>query len=255
MSLSSSSRFLTKHGYLSLLIPPIFVYILATTLFELSLNTNGVEWTAAISAHIASQDVSTLSFDVIEMKVRYIWFTTVLLNFVICLYAASSCGIIIYRSHTDQRLITIIAIGSLLIVLGIVGLIYSAATRNAMFELIYHSSLSILQATGVYKKAFLTHVDVLLALTNTLAVIVPSIVLLAASSTLAPSPKQNRNDFTHLTTQMRHLKSALNAGSALLVSGILHMGAWLRWPAGLQNRQRSLKPFSQLRCSGEPHLH
>ena len=32
---------------------------------------------------------------------------------------------------------------------------------------------------------------------------------------------------------MRTLKEVLNAGSAILVSGVLHMGVWLRWPAAL----------------------
>jgi hypothetical protein len=32
---------------------------------------------------------------------------------------------------------------------------------------------------------------------------------------------------------MKRLKDVLTAASAILVSGILHMGAWLRWPAAL----------------------
>jgi len=117
--------------------------------------------------------------------------------------------------------------------LGIASLFYSATTRNAMFELIYNFSFATLQAIGFYKTAFLNHVDALLAMTNTLAVIIPCIVLLAASSTLAPSLERNHDHLAHLTTQMRHLKGVLNAGSAILVGGILHMSAWLHWPADL----------------------
>jgi hypothetical protein len=32
---------------------------------------------------------------------------------------------------------------------------------------------------------------------------------------------------------MGRLKEVLSAASAILVSGVLHMGAWLRWPAAL----------------------
>ena len=228
-----SSGFLSKHGYLLFLIPPIFVYVLAKILFELSLNSNLVELTAIIGSHIASQDINKLPFELAEMKPRYIWFSTTLVNLVVCIYTAVLCGIIIYRSHSRERLITITSIGVVLIIFGIVSLIYSAVTRNAMFELIYHFSFSTLQATGFYQTVFLNRVDALLALINILAVIVPSIVLLAASSTLAPSQDKRVDELTYLTTQMRHLKGVLNAASVLLVAGILHMSAWLRWPVGL----------------------
>jgi len=233
MTTSPLSTLLTKHGYLLLLFPPIFVYILATILFELSLNTNVTKLPATIGSHIASQDLNALSFKLIEMKARYIWFATTVVNLIVCLYAAVLGGTIIYRSHSGRRLITIKAIGGVLIMLGIISLTFSAMTRNAMFELIYNFSFSILQTTGFYTTTFLGRIDVLLALTNTLAVIVPCIVLLAASSTLAPSLEKDNDKLAHLTSQMRHLKGVLNAGSALLVGGILHMSAWLRWPAGL----------------------
>ena len=233
MTIPSSSTFLAKHGYLTLLLPPIFVYVLANILFELSVNSNTAEWPATLSAHIASQDFSALSFTLVELKVRYIWFATILINLVVCVYGASLSGIIIYRSHTKQRLITVTVVAIALILVGMASLIYSSVTGNALFNLIYHFSFSTLQATGIYSQTFLSHVDRLLDLTNTLAVIVPCIALLAGASTLAPSPRQNGNGLPHLITQMRHLKGVLNIGSALLVSGILHMSAWLRWPAGL----------------------
>ncbi|WP_454061182.1 hypothetical protein [Candidatus Nitrospira salsa] len=245
MPISSTSIFLTKHGYLLLLFPPIFVYLLATILFELSLNTNVTKLPTTIGSHIAAQDLNALSFQLIEMKTRYIWFATTAVNLVVCLYAAVLCGTIIYRSHSGRRLIMVKAIGGALIMLGILSLLYSAMSRNSMFELIYHFSFSTLQATGFYTTAFLGRIDVLLALANTLAVIVPCIVLLAASSTLAPSSEKDGDELKHLTTQMRHLKGVLNAGSALLVGGILHMSAWLRWPAGLL-----LDPTEQSALSG-----
>ncbi len=233
MATSSSPTFLSKHGYWLLLIPPIFVYALASVLFELSMHTKSVEWVTILSTHIASQDFSPITSKLIEMKLRYIWFTTVLVNLVVCLYAASLGGIIIYRSHTRKRLITVTIIGSALIIFGLVSLMISSATGNAMYRLIYYFSFSTLQATGLYSTAFLNHVDMLLLLINTLAIIVPCIVLLAASSTLAPSPKQNQGGLAYLTKQMQYLKGVLNVGSALLVGGILHMSAWIRWPTGL----------------------
>ena len=230
---SQSTTFLRKHGYLLLLIPPLSVYLLAVLLFDFSMTTNLVKLTSSIGAHIISQDISQLSFELIEMKPRYIWFTTTLINLVVCLYVAVLCSTIIYRSHEGQRLMTVTSIGCILIILGILSLVYSAMTQNAIFELIYNFSFSTLQATGLYEKPFLNRVETILLLVNTLAIIVPSILLLAFSSTLAPPPHQDTDRLTYLTSQMRHLKGVLNAGSALLIAGILHMSAWLRWPAGL----------------------
>ncbi len=232
---SSLSTLLKQHGYLLLIVPPLFVYLVAGILFDLSFTTHITKLPSTIGAHIASQDISQLTFNLLEMKARYIWFATTVINLIVCLYAAVLCGTIIYRSHTGRRLITVKIIGSLLILLGIFSLTYSAMARNAMFELIYNFSFSTLKATGFYTADFLSRIDILLAISNSLAVIVPCIVLLAASSTLAPSQEKDGDELAHLTSQMRHLKGILNAVSALLVSGILQMSAWLRWPSGLLN--------------------
>ncbi len=230
---TSSSTLLQKHGYWLLLIPPIFVYVLANSLFELSVNPNSAKWTALLTTHIASQDFSPLAFQLIELKARYIWVTTILINLVVCLYAVSIGIVVIYRSHSSKRLITVTLIAGVLISIGLISLQHGSATHNAMYTLIYHFSFSTLELSGLYHKDFLEQVEALLLITNILAIIVPSLSLLAASSTLAPSPKQNEDSLTHLTTKMRHLKGVLNAGSALLVAGILHMNAWLRWPTEL----------------------
>lgn len=230
---TSSSTLLTKYGYWSLLIPPLFVYILASSLFELSVNPSSARWPALLTTHIASQDFSSLSFKLIELKARYIWVTTILINLFACFYAASIGVIIIYRSHSFKRLIAATVMGGILIIIGLISLEHGSTTHNAMYTLIYHFSFSTLELTGLYHKDFLEQIELLLLITNILGIIVPSIVLLAASSTLAPSPKQNGDGLAHLTSQMNHIKGVLNAGSALLVGGILHMNAWLRWPTEL----------------------
>ena len=228
-----SPTFLTKHGFLLLIFPPIFVYIIATSLFELSATKNVLDLPSKIGALIASQDLTALTFKLTEMKVRYIWFATTVVNLIICLYAATLCSTIIYRSHSAQRLVLVKAIGMVLIIAGIGSLIYSAITKNTLFHLIYHFSFHTLQDTKFYGATFLGRIDTLLLLSNALAVIVPCLVLLAASSTLAPPINPSQDPLTHLTAQMRHLKGVLNAGSALLVGGVFNMHAWLRWPTGL----------------------
>ena len=78
-----------------------------------------------------------------------------------------------------------------------------------MFQLIYHFSFHSLQDTKFYEATFLGHVRTLLVLSNALAVIVPCLVLLAASSTLASPTNTSQDYLSHLTTQMRHLKGGI----------------------------------------------
>ncbi len=230
---TSSPTFLTKHGYLLFLLPTLFVYFLATILFEVSFTKDILKLPSTVGAHIASQDTSQLSFKLMELKARYIWFTTTVVTLVVYLYSTIICSTIIYRSHRGKRLLIVKGVGIVLVIAGIGGLAYSAMSHNAVYQLIYHFSFHALQDTNIYKPDFLHSVDTLLAILNALAVLVPCTVLLAAVSTVAPSLDHTHNPRTFLTTQMRHLKGVLNAGSALLVVGILNMSAWLRWPVGL----------------------
>ena len=113
------STYLTKHGYLLLIFPPIFVYVVATFLFELSSTKNLLDLPNKIGALIVSQDLTELTFRLTEVKVRYIWFATTVVNLIICLYAATLCSTIIYRSHSVKRLAMVKAIGIVLILAGI----------------------------------------------------------------------------------------------------------------------------------------
>ncbi|HEX5544008.1 MAG TPA: hypothetical protein VFX10_00860, partial [Nitrospira sp.] len=68
---------------------------------------------------------------------------------------------------------------------------------------------------------------------NVQAMVVPVVALLAACSTLASPVTGVQPDPAFWSLQMRRLKEVLSAASAILVAGVLHMGAWLRWPAAL----------------------
>lgn len=66
-----------------------------------------------------------------------------------------------------------------------------------------------------------------------MAVLAPIIAVLAVCSVVAPSGNSETYGPELLVRRMRQLNEVLYGGSAILVTGILHMGAWLRWPASL----------------------
>ena len=100
-----------------------------------------------------------------------------------------------------------------------------------------------LQASGRFDAGFLGHVHAVVSLINALAVIAPIVAVLAACSSVAPPGQGQRLDVHYVATRMRHLREVLNAGSALLVTGILHMDAWLRWPASLVSDRDVQEPI------------
>ena len=226
------------------MIPPIGVYLIANVLFEYSVKHDFADLTTSIGSLLSNQNSDGLSLTLSEMRARYTWLSTILLNLVVCIYAAGLFGTTIYQSHKGKRLLTIVSIGILLIVMGIVGLLIGAVTQNALYQMVYKFSFSTLQASGLYQSQFLSNMGTILFITNILAIITPNMAILAFCSTVAPSLETHGDELTHLATKMRQLKGVLNAGSALLVSGILHMNAWLRWPGGILLDQATQTHFS-----------
>ncbi|MBD0305186.1 MAG: hypothetical protein ICV76_01355 [Nitrospiraceae bacterium] len=110
-------------------------------------------------------------------------------------------------------------------------MVQSAATQNVLYRAVFGFTFLTLQSSGRFSQAFLERVHTIIVIMNVLAVIVPVMAVLAACSVLAPSADGRHPSLEDLAARMRTLKEVLNAGSAILVSGVLHMGVWLRWPA------------------------
>ena len=168
-----------------------------------------------------------------EAYARYVWLSSVLLELFASCYVSVYCGLIIHRCHTRQRLRIVVLAGLAFCAIGIIFLLYSSVTINALNKVVFAFTYQALVESGRYGPMFLMNVNGVVSIINGLAIIAPAIAILAACSTLAPPADSRVQDLQYLTEQMQHLKEVLNAGSALLVAGILHMGAWLRWPAAL----------------------
>lgn len=168
---------------------------------------------------------ANLSEVLIEVRARYIWLVSVLLNTVVPLGAALVCGQIVYRVHGRGRLWGVVAIGVVLCLGAVAVLLESIATQGVLYRSVFGFTYLAPEASKRFTPAFLSYVHSLVSLMNGMAVTVPVIAVLAASSTLAPPPDKRPDDLGYLTQQMRSLKGVLYAGSAILVTGILHMGS------------------------------
>jgi hypothetical protein len=166
------------------------------------------------------------------VKARYIWLSTVLLNLVMSCYVSLNCGIILYRNPSRGRLFILGGVGA---ALSIVGVIFLAglSEENVLYRAVYGFTYQSLARSGYIQDGLLRFTHLAISAINVLAVVAPVIAVLAACSIIAP-PADSRSitpDF--LVRRMRQLNEVLYGGSAILVTGILHMGAWLRWPASL----------------------
>ncbi|MGH7257247.1 MAG: hypothetical protein ACREIM_02645 [Nitrospiraceae bacterium] len=240
--------FLSRHGYLFLALPGFLVLSLAIVLFESSANMDVHEFKQILASLMqpdqsgsselvlsdsnTTRKISRSRMVLTEIKARYIWLSTVVLNLIIPLYVGFTCGLIIYRAHPRRRLFVVCGVGLMLCLTGIT-LLATQNEHHVLYRAVYGFAYLTLTQSGIIDGHLLQSARWIVSLINILAAVVPVFAVLAVCSILAPPPKPQQVDPHFLATQMRQLNEVLYGGSAILVSGILHMGAWLRWPASL----------------------
>lgn len=229
----------SDYRFLLLMIPSLFILFLAISLFEFGSNITVENFHTLTHrlmqpASVASTKPLDPSQFLVELKSRYIWLTTVVVALVAGLYALVSCGVIIYQAHPRPRLIVVIALGIFLASLGL-AFIWALDETHALYRAVFGFSYDNLRQAGRQRVSedLLRYAMVVVSIINVQAMVVPIVTLLAACSTLASPVSGVQPDPAFWSLQMRRLKEVLSAASAILVSGVLHMGAWLRWPAAL----------------------
>ena len=229
----------SDYRFLLLIIPPVFILLLAIGLFEFSSNItvddfHGLTKRLMHPTSEASEQSFNATHFLVEVKSRYIWLTTVVVALVAGIYAFILCAMIIYQCHPRHRLLVVTAIG-MVFALGGVVFIWALDETHTLYRAVFGFSYDNLRQAGAQRisEHLLRYVMVVVSVVNVQALIVPVVALLAACSTLAPTISGQPPDPKFYASQMKRLKEVLTAASAILVSGILHMGAWLRWPAAL----------------------
>ncbi|UVT15661.1 MAG: hypothetical protein H8K04_17945 [Nitrospira sp.] len=231
----------SDYGFLLLIIPPVCILLLSTSLFEFSSNItvdNFHNLTSGLMHPTAapSEQVFNPTHFLVEVKSRYIWLTTVVVALVAGVYALILCGLIIYQSHPRPRLLVITGIGIVFASIGVV-FIWALDERHALYRAVFSFSYDNLRQAGPHRisEDLLRYIMAVVSTVNVQAMVVPVVALLAACSTLAPPRTGKQLNPEFCASQMKRLKEVLTAASAILVAGVLHMGAWLRWPAALMS--------------------
>jgi len=229
----NTSSELTLQSYLLALLPPLLVLGLAQCLFEVASDPPMTGVSTALKRLTHQNNALTDLWILEEARGRYAWLAMVLLSFVAFMYGAMAGINIILRSHFRDRLPLLISMGTILIGMGVLWLWYQMYFEAAMYRLIYGFTFRTFSQSNLFDPQFLVKVKFILLILNTFAVIVPAIIVLAASSVLAIPTEEWRPSLPIIASHMNQLRTILNLGSLVLVGGILHMHAWLQWPAAL----------------------
>jgi len=227
--MGNQKRLTTLHPMLFIL-PPLLVYFFASFLFELSVDpANPI--IPKILKVVKIEAAADLKYALIELKARYLWLSSALLNTVIPI-SAIIFSIATIRSYVKgSKLVWTVIIVSLLCIGNLSYLLYSAKIRNALYNLIYGFTYDMLTESTLFSRVFLWRVYEIISSVNILAAITPMFLLLAISGTLGPVPLHE--DPFHLALRLKRLKELVNVASLFLVFGMLHMNMWLSWSASL----------------------
>jgi hypothetical protein len=217
---------------LRFLLPPLLVYLFASFLFELSVDP-AISILQKLLAVVKVEGASDLQHLLTELKARYVWLASALLNIVIPVLSIIVSIMTIRVYVKGWKLAWTVIIGTLICVGNLGYVLYSAIAQNALYELIFGFTYKMLMRSEMFSDVFLLHVYIIILIINVLASITPIFLLLAVCATLHLPAGPGKVDPTQLALRMRRLKEVINIASAFLVFGILHMSMWLNWTASL----------------------
>ena len=228
----SEPKLLARHGHLLLMMPPLMVVCLAQGLFDRTFVD--AKLVDSVS-HLISAEFENFNQQIVrEGRARYVWLTTVVLTLVASVFAISYCGLIIIRAYGRQRrrvdLFLIIGLCAAGVACSAFSVVTGGASMKQVFDLTFRA---LEQSNELIAESFLRDIGLVLMIINALAFFAPFVAVFAGCCCLAPAPEGRRGDPVYVAERMKDLRGFLNAGSALLVAGILHMAAWLHWPASM----------------------
>ena len=154
--------FLEQYGYLFVLLIPYGIMSLSLILFEsISVETIG-HLKSALAGEFPITDRLPIEGNTLlsEIRARYFWLASALLNIGIPLYVSIIGAIIISQCHRNRRLwfIWILTVVLCLLNLGI--LKYTAESQGAMYRLIYGATTWSLANSGRFSKELLDSVEI-----------------------------------------------------------------------------------------------
>jgi len=215
--------------YLAFAALPISIYVLAMVIFEQgNFGSMALESKLAAIAQ-ATEDYSSLVLFA-EGRLRVLWLSSVLIYYILAIAVIVTCTLTLQRLLSPKGFRQALILWAALSCVELGHLVYAAGGDKALGA-IFRFTFESLQSSRLYKPLELAHIRNMVHIVNLLSAIAPFAIALAAAVSLTPmvaaSPRQY---LQQIADRSRQLKAVVNLGAALLVAGVLHMQAWLRWP-------------------------
>jgi len=208
---------------------PLGVFLLANIIFSLTA-FDIQELVTRIQPLVPSGENAGRSFE--EAGARTVWATSVVLFYTTFIAGAAFCLGIVGREPSPQARLRIAGAGAVIAGLMLVYLALSSHLR-APFSYIFYFTYDILAFSERFSPGELLAVRAVVSVLNVLAGLVPALALVTGCCIMSAHAQAGQAELEMLEKRMRNLKLFTVMGSALLMSGVLHMNAWLSWPAAL----------------------
>jgi len=215
--------------YLAFAALPISIYALAMVILEQGdFGSMALVSKLAAIAH-AAKDHSALEL-FLEGRLRVLWLSSVLLYYILAIAVIVNSTLVLQRSLTPKGFKQALGLWAALSCVGLGHLAYAAGNGTALGA-IFRFTFESLQNSHFFKPLELAHIRNMVYIVNILSAIAPFAIALAAAASLTPMVAFDpRQYLQRLADRSHQLKTVVNLGAALLVAGVLHMQAWLRWP-------------------------
>ncbi len=228
---SQPQTFFARYRHLLFLIAPLSVLAVANLLFERSLSPDE-GYLEHLDRLFETGSAQRLAFNVTsEVRARFLWFASSV-AFLVASGAAILVSLLTMRSCLrGRRFAQGVAIGMFLVIANL-GYLHLVPTN--VKKLNFDLTMRLLNHSRMFPDAYLSSDIWWVAYIVVLISMVASIFLLIAASSTVSLPFDVRHpDKCVAGIYMARLRSVLYVGSIMLVTGVVNMGAWMRWPASM----------------------
>ena len=156
----------------------------------------------------------------------------------VLLYVAVGVGATILVAMIQRRFVggpcrrALLAVGAVICLITLAQL-YLADSQGWALSGIFHFTFETLSRLAVLPAGELRAVGAVVTFLNIFGAIVPVFLLLTGCAVMVPPFPDDDPEAQAIAQRMYKVRELLGIGSAIMVVGILHMGAWMSWPAAL----------------------
>ena len=210
---------------------PLLVMVLSLATFEL-ISFDMPHTSDALATSVLDGQALRENRPIVEARARVLWATSVLVfAFTLASVLCYSINVVV-RFLSRHGLVLYVGVAGVTCLMLLGHLVYSGLSRNA-FSYIFYFTFDNLEHCRCFEASELRAIELTVMIVNVLAAVVPPVGLIAACTCVAERRGDRGLALDSIQGQMRRLRGFLNAGSALLVTGIVHQLMWMRWPAAL----------------------